>query len=468
MNDKDILVGEHGILEVVGEVAAKGLSGRLEIAAGAVAGALAFINGKLVDARVGHLTGFQAMNAIASLRDARVRFDRSAAPPMASSITANEQVVLKQFFGIESVSAHEYSAPIMPDYEYSAPILADERDEATVITSDLGIPHDEIAHDELVPIAAPVGTTDFTNARAQMGSVYQRHPRAAFVAVFALCLLVAAVAAAAVTLRHQFRERTAVAAVTTSTEPGSSTEPISPTEPVSSTEQASAPVSKNENATNTLAPAEAKPVENPDAAAESAKVQGAVTESGRENDKLNSSEAKARQSQTASTSTQANTSANDRPTKRTGDLPQASAKDLRSAAAKDVPSESAHERAADAPDLTGKWTVVNTVQTTAYGSFANLQIGFTVAINQTGRTFTATGRKISENGRVLPAASRTPIQLKGVINGDSVEATFSEQGAMRNTSGRIVWKLDRTGGLRGTFASSAARSSGQSAATREL
>jgi hypothetical protein len=111
---------------------------------------------------------------------------------------------------------------------------------------------------------------------------------------------------------------------------------------------------------------------------------------------------------------------------------------------------------------------VNTVQTSSYGSFANLQIGFILSINQTGRTFTATGHKVSENGHVLPASSRTPIQLKGVINGDSVEATFSEQGAARNTSGRFVWKINGAGGLRGTFASTAARSRGQSAATREL
>ncbi|HEX7771138.1 MAG TPA: hypothetical protein VF435_01880, partial [Pyrinomonadaceae bacterium] len=73
------------------------------------------------------------------------------------------------------------------------------------------------------------------------------------------------------------------------------------------------------------------------------------------------------------------------------------------------------------------------------------------------------------NGRSLPASSRTPIQLKGFINGDKIEATFFEQGAVRKTNGRFVWKIDRAGGgLTGTFASTAAQTSGKSTARREM
>lgn len=122
-----------------------------------------------------------------------------------------------------------------------------------------------------------------------------------------------------------------------------------------------------------------------------------------------------------------------------------------------------------APDLTGNWRVVNTVSTTRYASFQNLQIGFAVSIDQQGTTFTAKGQKISENGRTLPANSRTPIELKGFIKGDRIEATFSEQGEARRSSGRFIWKFDRRGdGLQGTFASTAAGSSGRSTARREL
>jgi hypothetical protein len=121
------------------------------------------------------------------------------------------------------------------------------------------------------------------------------------------------------------------------------------------------------------------------------------------------------------------------------------------------------------PDLSGNWSVVNTVEQTSYQAYKNMQVGFNVSINQTGKDFIGTGQKISENGRSLPADSRTPIVVRGTIDGDKVEATFSESGAARKTNGRFVWKIDRTKrGLNGTFVSNAARSRGKSAATKEL
>jgi hypothetical protein len=94
---------------------------------------------------------------------------------------------------------------------------------------------------------------------------------------------------------------------------------------------------------------------------------------------------------------------------------------------------------------------------------------FQLAINQTGRNFTAKGEKVSENGRSLPASDRTPIHVTGSINGDRVEATFFEEGTLRKTNGRFVWRTEKPGsGLAGTFVSSAARTSGKSAATKEL
>jgi hypothetical protein len=98
-----------------------------------------------------------------------------------------------------------------------------------------------------------------------------------------------------------------------------------------------------------------------------------------------------------------------------------------------------------------------------------MNIGFELTINQSGKSFIGQGRKVSENGRSLPATSRTPIEVKGSIDGDRVDATFSEAGALRKTNGRFVWRIDQaSGGLNGTFVSTAAGSSGKSAAKREL
>lgn len=333
--------------EIIGTLSADGASGRLGILAGGNEGALLFRSGRLVDARIGNLTGFQAINALASMRDARFHFDPSVAVPTISSITPSERLVLKQFFGIDVADSHEQPAPAR----------LDEVSETTVIRS--SAPSEVIADDPIEVAAA----------------VYAR-PRFRYVTVLTLAVLLIAVVAGAVLLREKFRERSAVASVATKTEPvATRTEPVT-TEPVST--PAPAPPAVQE-----------KPGSNP-------------------------------------------------------------------------------QPVSDTPDLTGEWRVVNTVDATAYRSFQKLRIGFAVSINQSGTTFTAKGRKVSENGRSLPANSRTPIELKGVINGDRIEATFYEQGTTRKTNGRFVWKIDRAGGLKGTFASTAARTSGKSTATREL
>jgi uncharacterized protein DUF4388 len=118
-------------------------------------------------------------------------------------------------------------------------------------------------------------------------------------------------------------------------------------------------------------------------------------------------------------------------------------------------------------DLSGKWSIVNSVDTSSYQSFRNMKIGFDLSIDQTGSTFTGKGRKVSENGHSLPASSRTPIHVQGSINGDRIEATFIEEGSARKSNGKFVWRLDKSGrGLTGNFATTAARSRGKSAAIR--
>lgn len=342
------------ILEVINTLSAQGESGRLDIVAGTTEGELLFKSGKLVDARMGHLTGFQAINAVASMPAARFHFDPSAAVPTFSSIKPSERHVLRQFFGIETAD----------EKDFVAPVIANEVDEVTIIKSDV----------TAAPIATPAPS-------------YRARSRAPYLIAFAITVLVVGLASAAVFLRSRYRELSLPAPVATNIESASPTAPAKTTVEEQTTPPAPAKETVAEKTippTPTPAPLEAK---------------------------------------TAST----------------------------------------------AQDLTGKWNVVNIVQTSAYKSFQNLQIGFALSINQTGRTFTAQGHKVSENGRSLPASGRTPIQLRGVIDGDKIEATFSEQGAMRKTNGRFVWKIDRAGGgLTGTFASTAAQTSGKSTARREL
>jgi hypothetical protein len=349
---------DRNILNFIRSLCANGESGRLEILAGSIQGELSFAEGKLVDARVGHLTGFRAVNAVAAMRDACFSFDPAFAPLGSSSITASERVVLKQFFGIETVATSQYVEP--------APIgIPDEIDEVTIVRSDVASAEIPIPPPNVQPPPPPV----------QQPSPYVH--RFSHRTALAFAVLAIAVLAAAAVLVYRFREA------------GSSMVVASVESP-----SRSAPVQQQSEPAVAQAPVHAVPAPAP------VKVE----------------------KKSAGTAVR---------------------------------------------DLSGKWNVVNSVDTTSYGSFKNMKIGFALSINQTGTSFTGTGHKVSENGRSLPAGSRTPIQVKGSINGDRIDATFIEEGSARKSNGKFVWRIDRNGrGLTGSFATTAARSSGKSAAIR--
>jgi len=351
MNDA---LRDRGVLDAISMLSSQRASGALRISTGLTEGALFFDRGQLVDARLGKLTGFQAINALASVPDASFNFDPAVAPPAQSAMTGSERLLLKDFFGIatgdpeqahdvEEIWSEDDSVPeqvvplasMEPEYvEEQPPLISKDDDEATLV-----IPKPTVAEPR-PPLS------------------YRPPPRSAFRPALLLILLTVLVAAAAVALLYRFRKPDSTASV-------------------------APPV-------QTATPAE-------------------------------------------------------------------------------VPQEPRTETTAAVPNLTGNWKVVNIVEQTSYQAYKNMEIGFNVSINQAGKDFTGKGEKISENGRSLPADGRTPIEVKGTIDGDKVEATFLENGAMRKTNGRFVWRIDKgSGGLTGTFVSTAARTRGKSAATKVL
>jgi hypothetical protein len=371
----DTELQHHGILDFIGALSAKGESGRLRIVAGATDGALLFNRGKLVDARVGHLTGFPAVNAIAAMPDARFSFDPSVVPPAFSSITPSERVVLKQFFGIETVDpTHDYEPVILSSATHRE-LIPDADEEATLVTSK--------APNVAVPAALPYV--------ASRRSSYQRG--------LAFAVLLIALAAAGIFAVYKFRQHNSTASVASAaTREESSSRPVAES-PASkpAVREAAAPASTNSPRT---APVRTAPAPVP---------------------------------ATAPTQPEPN----------------------------EAPAYTAQ-------DLTGRWNVVNTIETTSYRSYKNLKVGFDLSINQNGTSFTGRGQKISENGQILPASSRTPIEVRGSIHGDRIEATFYEDGSARKSNGRFVWRIDKAGHLTGIFATTVARSSGKSAARRDF
>ena len=346
-------VRDDGILDVIRLLSARGASGRVQISTGMTDGALFFNKGQLVDARVGKLTGFQAINALAAVPDATYNFDPSIQPPVHSGITARERLLLKDFFGIEAAEqSPDVAASLANDDATPSRVvpLTDSRDQRLIPEDD-----DEVTLVRPKPtVVEPLYTSDLRRPAIPTPARSAFRPATLVLAAVTVLFVVAAVAVLFM-LRKPDATLSAIPTV------------------------------------QTPSPANA-------------------------------------------------------------------------------PREAVNEQATSAvPDLTGNWNVVNTVEQTSYAAYKNMKVGFNVSINQSGKDFTGTGEKISENGRSLPATSRTPIVVRGTIEGDKVEATFSENGGRRTTNGRFVWRIDKTrGGLTGTFVSNAARSSGKSAAKKDL
>jgi hypothetical protein len=402
-------IADHGLLDEIDILCARGESGRLKITTGITEGALFFKNGQLVDARIGELSGFNAVNAMTSIPDARFSFDSSIAPPLQSSLTPSERILIKDFLGIKTIPPehsrnpeltswpNDHSEPqqvvpltevedlesrpqptidndLLLENELSAPLLAVteapnvaepfESHAAEGIATSLNMSDEkqatEIPNDE--KIAANDNDEEATLIKPKVPPAEQptflpytlprNSPYRTGLTVAALVILILVAAAV---LLYKLHERS-----------------LPP--PAIATVQTSSPAN-GEAVTNTE----------------------------------------------------------------------------------------------QIPDLSGNWTVTNTVEQTSYQAFKNLEVGFNLSIDQNGKGFTGKGQKISENGRSLPTSGRTPILVKGSIDGDRVEATFVEDGAVRRTQGRFAWRIEKAGaGLTGTFASSAARASGKSAATKEL
>ena len=118
-------------------------------------------------------------------------------------------------------------------------------------------------------------------------------------------------------------------------------------------------------------------------------------------------------------------------------------------------------------DLSGWWELTNRIETTSYPAYQGLRLGYRLQLEQDGDRITGRGQKWSEDGRTLGAAGRTPITVRGTVDGRTVHLRFTEQGARRATAGAFDWQLsaDRDA-LRGSFWSDAAGARGSSVAHR--
>jgi cytoskeletal protein RodZ len=125
-----------------------------------------------------------------------------------------------------------------------------------------------------------------------------------------------------------------------------------------------------------------------------------------------------------------------------------------------------NDRAPSPRGLSGRWALTNRVESSSYGAFRGLNVGFHLQLRQEGNRISGTGQKWMENGKPLPAASRTPISVEGTLKGSTLELSFTERGTRRTSAGRFVLTVADDGTMHGSFVSDAADSQGTSLARR--
>ncbi|MBA3270052.1 MAG: hypothetical protein H0T71_06030 [Acidobacteria bacterium] len=116
--------------------------------------------------------------------------------------------------------------------------------------------------------------------------------------------------------------------------------------------------------------------------------------------------------------------------------------------------------AANDDELSGVWTLSTTIESSSMRTFQGLQLGYRIELNQNGNQISGSGQKVTENGRAVAAGGRTPISVRGTVEGNRLTLTFTERGARRPTEGKFILHRQDGGALRGRFSSSAAGSSG--------
>ena len=188
-----------GVLDLIRNITANRESGRLEINASGTYGTLLFNEGQLIDARLGSLSGFPAVNATLSLPDAQFSFDHVAPATHASTISQSERVVLQRFFGIEAAEIEQPGESTDVDPEWNA-----APEQVVPLDEVAEVPQTRLDDTPTIEVEPPVRSRSTVPATV---FAFVSRTRVAVALVLLLCL--AAVAAIALRSRIKARQLTA-------------------------------------------------------------------------------------------------------------------------------------------------------------------------------------------------------------------------------------------------------------------
>ena len=96
------------------------------------------------------------------------------------------------------------------------------------------------------------------------------------------------------------------------------------------------------------------------------------------------------------------------------------------------------------------------VERSSLAGFTGVRLAYELQLDQAGDRVTGSGRKITENGRMIGSPAQTPISVAGTIDGNRLDAHFFRTRRAASDAGKFVLLLDEDGMLRGRFSTNAA------------
>ena len=106
---------------------------------------------------------------------------------------------------------------------------------------------------------------------------------------------------------------------------------------------------------------------------------------------------------------------------------------------------SGNSRTPERGELSGSWVLTNRIEQSSVAAFHDLTLTFRLQLNQDGNHVSGQGLKWEENGRPIHSRGRTPIAVKGTIEGNKVVLSFTERGTRRTSHGRLELQLTDDG-----------------------
>lgn len=112
--------------------------------------------------------------------------------------------------------------------------------------------------------------------------------------------------------------------------------------------------------------------------------------------------------------------------------------------------------------ITGQWILLDTVDESSNSQYLDSVHRFSLQLEATGNQLTGRAEKQSSDDKNMIDAEKSQITIKGDLKDRLFKATFEENGKIRGTHGKFVWRFSKDyRAFEGSFESTAAKTKGR-------